>query len=217
MIGERLDTAGSPDSDVRLAPMSSVTWCAGRNPVPLRRHPDRPLPAPRPDTFSVTPARGKRNRHVCAGDRAGTQVRRQGEEVTDEYDITLDAGADGFDGGTAHAVVIADIEARPGRDKAGAEGTAAVGTSRRNGAGLLGVAGVVAVLGAAALVAAAIAALSLLLPVWAAATIVAVILFIVAAVMAAVSRKQVEQVLPPAAESIDSIKRDIDEIKEARR
>ncbi|OBF11989.1 phage holin family protein [Mycobacterium sp. ACS4331] len=85
------------------------------------------------------------------------------------------------------------------------------------GAGLLGAAGVVAVLGAAALVAAAIAALSLVLPVWAAATIVAVVLFIAAAVMAAVSRKQVDQVPPPAAESIDSIKRDFDEIKEARR
>ncbi len=85
------------------------------------------------------------------------------------------------------------------------------------GAGLLGVAGVITVLGAAALVAAAVAALSLLLPVWAAAAIVAVVLFLAAAVIAAVSRKQVEQVPPPAAESIDSIKRDIDEIKEARR
>jgi Flp pilus assembly protein TadB len=84
------------------------------------------------------------------------------------------------------------------------------------GAGLISVAGLLAVLGLMTVIAAAVAGLSLALPVWAAAAIVAVVLFVGAGVAALVSRKQVEQVPPPAAESVDSVKLDLEEIKEAR-
>lgn len=84
------------------------------------------------------------------------------------------------------------------------------------GAGLISAAGLLAVLGLMTVIAAAVAALSLVLPVWAAAVIVAVVLFLCAGVAALVSRKQVQQVPPPAAESVDSVKHDLEEIKEAR-
>jgi uncharacterized membrane protein YqjE len=84
------------------------------------------------------------------------------------------------------------------------------------GAGLAGAAGVFAVLGLATLVAAAVAALALVLPVWAAAVIVAVVLFAIAGVAALVGKKQVEQVPPPAAVSLDSVKTDVAELKGAR-
>ena len=83
------------------------------------------------------------------------------------------------------------------------------------GAGLISIAGLFAVLGAATLVAAAVAALSLVLAVWAAAVIVAAALFLCALVAALVSRRQVQQVPMPAAESVDSVKLDIEEIKDA--
>ncbi|OBG80647.1 hypothetical protein A5699_10410 [Mycobacterium sp. E802] len=84
------------------------------------------------------------------------------------------------------------------------------------GAGLISAAGLLAVLGLATVIAAAVAALSLVLPVWAAAVIVAAVLFLGAGVAAMVSRNQVQQVPPRAAESVDSVKQDLDELKEAR-
>ncbi|RSS66753.1 phage holin family protein [Streptomyces sp. WAC06614] len=83
------------------------------------------------------------------------------------------------------------------------------------GGGLFGGAGLVGVLGAQALVAAAIAALSLVLPLWAAALVVGVVLAAVAAVLAMAGKKQVASAGGPAPEkSIDSIKADVAEIKE---
>lgn len=84
------------------------------------------------------------------------------------------------------------------------------------GAGLISAAGLLAVLGLMTAIAAAVAAIALVLPVWAAAVIVAAVLFIGAAVAAVVSRSQAKQVPPPAAESVDSVKQDLDELKEAR-
>ncbi|OMC04431.1 hypothetical protein A5733_21455 [Mycobacterium sp. NS-7484] len=84
------------------------------------------------------------------------------------------------------------------------------------GAGLISAAGLLAVLGLATVIAAAVAALSLVLPVWAAAVIVAAVLFLGAGVAAMVSRNQVQKVPPRAAESVDSVKHDLDELKEAR-
>ncbi|OMC39405.1 hypothetical protein A5740_26795 [Mycobacterium sp. GA-1841] len=84
------------------------------------------------------------------------------------------------------------------------------------GAGLISAAGLLAVLGLATVIAAAVAALSLVLPVWAAAVIVAAVLFLGAGVAAMVSRNQVQQVPPRAAEAVDSVKQDLDELKEAR-
>jgi hypothetical protein len=64
------------------------------------------------------------------------------------------------------------------------------------GAGLFSAAGLVAVFGLGSVIAAAIAALSLALPVWAAALIVAVVLFAVAGVAGLVSKKQLDQASP---------------------
>lgn len=84
------------------------------------------------------------------------------------------------------------------------------------GAGLVGTAGLLAVIGLMTLVAAAVAALALVLPVWAAAVLVAVVLFVAAAVAALLGKKRAQQVPPPTAESVDSVKADIVEIKGAR-
>lgn len=84
------------------------------------------------------------------------------------------------------------------------------------GAGLISVAGLLSVLGLATLIAAAVAALALVLPVWAAAVIVAMVLFIAAGIAALFSRKQAQEVAPPAAQSVESVKADIKEVKDAR-
>ena len=84
------------------------------------------------------------------------------------------------------------------------------------GAGMIGAAGLLAVLGLATLIAGAVAALALVLPVWASAVIVAAVLFVAAGIAAAVSRKQAQHVPPPTNEALDSVKMDIDEIKAAR-
>ncbi|WP_113701092.1 phage holin family protein [Nonomuraea lactucae] len=83
------------------------------------------------------------------------------------------------------------------------------------GAGLFGAAGMVAFFGAAALVAAVILLLSLVLPGWIAAVIVAVVLFVLAAVLGLVGRAQVKRATPPVpSETIASVKADIDAVKE---
>lgn len=85
------------------------------------------------------------------------------------------------------------------------------------GAGLFGTAGVLALYGVGALIATVIAALSLLLPVWAAAGIVTLVLFAAAGVAALVGKNKVSDGLPPAPEqTIDNIKDDIATIKGER-
>ncbi|MDX2762786.1 phage holin family protein [Streptomyces europaeiscabiei] len=82
------------------------------------------------------------------------------------------------------------------------------------GGGLLGAAGAVAYVGFMTLAAAAVGALSLVLDVWAAALIVMAVLFVIAAVLAAVGRAQLRQATPPRPEqALDSVKADMDEIK----
>lgn len=84
------------------------------------------------------------------------------------------------------------------------------------GGGLFGGAGLVGFLAAQALVGAVIAALALLLPVWASALIVAALLAAVTAVMAAAGKKQIAKAGTPAPEqAINSVKADVAEIKEA--
>jgi tetrahydromethanopterin S-methyltransferase subunit C len=83
------------------------------------------------------------------------------------------------------------------------------------GAGLFSAAGLVAVFGLG-LIAAAIAALSLALPVWAAALIVAVVLFAVAGVAGLVSKKQLGQASPTPEMTVANVKQDIHEVKDAR-
>ena len=84
------------------------------------------------------------------------------------------------------------------------------------GAGLFSAAGLVAVFGLGSLVAAAIAALSLALPVWAAALIVAVVLFAVSGIAALVSKKQLDQASPTPEMTVANVKQDIHELKDAR-
>lgn len=84
------------------------------------------------------------------------------------------------------------------------------------GAGLISAAGLLSVLGLMTLIAAGVAALALVLPVWAAAVIVAVLLFLAAGIAALLSRKQAAEIAPPAKESAESVKADIKEVKDAR-
>jgi len=83
------------------------------------------------------------------------------------------------------------------------------------GAGMLGGAGVVAGYGVAVLLVAVVAALDLVLPLWAAALIVAVVLLGAAAVVGALGRRRVAESGPPVPErAVASTRRDINEIKE---
>lgn len=81
------------------------------------------------------------------------------------------------------------------------------------GAGLFGGAGFFAALGVMTLVAAAVAALSLVLDVWLAAVIIAVVLFVIAGIAALVGKKQVGSAGPPQ-RTIENVKKDIAEVKE---
>lgn len=84
------------------------------------------------------------------------------------------------------------------------------------GAGFLSAAGLAAVFGVAAVVTAAVAALALVLPVWAAALIVAVILFAITGIAALTSRKQLTQASPTPEMTVASVKQDLDEVKGVR-
>ncbi|MFF9287607.1 phage holin family protein [Streptomyces griseosporeus] len=84
------------------------------------------------------------------------------------------------------------------------------------GGGLFGGAGLTGFLMAQALVATAIAALSVMLPVWAAALILTAVLGVITAVMALSRRKQIKEGAPPTPEqTVDSVKADVAEIKES--
>jgi VIT1/CCC1 family predicted Fe2+/Mn2+ transporter len=84
------------------------------------------------------------------------------------------------------------------------------------GAGLLSVAGLLAILGLATFVTSAVAALALVLPLWAAALVVGLILFAAAGIAGLVSKKQIEQTTPVPEQTVASVKEDINEVKEAR-
>ncbi|HNA49318.1 MAG TPA: phage holin family protein [Mycobacterium sp.] len=83
------------------------------------------------------------------------------------------------------------------------------------GAGLISAAGLLAVLAVATLIAAAVAGLAVVLPVWAAALIVGVVLLALAGGSALISRREVETVTPAVPETMASVKNDIDEVKGA--
>ncbi|MFE3036464.1 phage holin family protein [Streptomyces canus] len=83
------------------------------------------------------------------------------------------------------------------------------------GGGLFGGAGLMGVLTLQALVATGIAALSLVLDVWAAALIVTAVLAVVTGLMALLGKQQISNASPPAPEqTMDSVKADVAEIKE---
>ncbi|MFJ9248607.1 phage holin family protein [Streptomyces sp. NPDC101776] len=83
------------------------------------------------------------------------------------------------------------------------------------GGGLFGGAGLMGVLTLQALAATAIAALSLVMDVWAAALIVTAVLAVVTALMAVLGKRQISKASPPAPDqTIDSVKADVAEIRE---
>jgi len=91
----------------------------------------------------------------------------------------------------------------------------AKGKRAGRGGGLLGAAGALAYVGLFALAAAAGAALALVLPVWAAALVVAGALFLIAGLLALVGRAQLRQVGPPTPQrAIGSVRADVEVIKE---
>jgi len=83
------------------------------------------------------------------------------------------------------------------------------------GAGLFGGAGLFALLGLATLVGAGVAALALVLDVWLAALIVAVVLFAIAGISALIGKKKIGQAGAPE-RAIKSVKQDIAEVKGRR-
>lgn len=82
------------------------------------------------------------------------------------------------------------------------------------GLGMFGAGGLLALLGSMAAVATAIIALSLVLPTWAAALIVTVALFLIAAVVALLGKKQVEQAKPTPERTMSNVKQDVAAVKE---
>lgn len=83
------------------------------------------------------------------------------------------------------------------------------------GAGLFSAAALLAVLGLATAIAAVVAAIALVLPVWAAAAIVALVLFLAAGGAALFSKKEIEEVAPAAPRTVDNVKHDIQEVRDA--
>jgi hypothetical protein len=91
---------------------------------------------------------------------------------------------------------------------------AAKGKKAGIGIGMFSAAGLLAFFGVAALLTAATAALALVLPTWAAALIVAAVLFAGAALVALGGKKQVDQATPAKPErALEGIKEDIDTVK----
>ncbi|MDQ1044491.1 phage holin family protein [Streptomyces sp. V4I2] len=82
------------------------------------------------------------------------------------------------------------------------------------GGGLLGAASAVAYAGFLALAATGAAALSLILPVWAAALIVTAVLFALAGLLAVTGRAQLRRATPPTPEeALGSVRADVQEIR----
>ena len=82
------------------------------------------------------------------------------------------------------------------------------------GIGMFSAAGLLAFLGLSTLVATAILALALVLPGWAAALIVAVLLFAGAGVAGVLGKKEVDQATPPAPErTIANVREDVATVK----
>ncbi|MEU0912015.1 phage holin family protein [Streptomyces althioticus] len=82
------------------------------------------------------------------------------------------------------------------------------------GGGMLGAAGAFGYAGLLALAATGIAALDLVLPLWAAALIITGVLFLIAGVLALTGRGQLRRATPPKPErTLGSVKADVEEIK----
>ncbi|WP_222851323.1 phage holin family protein [Phytoactinopolyspora mesophila] len=80
------------------------------------------------------------------------------------------------------------------------------------GLGLFGSAGLFAFFGTAVLITAAILALDLAVPAWAAALIVAAVLFVLALIAALVGKREIQQAKPMPERAAENVRRDIEEI-----
>jgi len=84
------------------------------------------------------------------------------------------------------------------------------------GIGLFGGGGVLALYGTGAAVATLIIVFDLFLPLWLAALIVTVVLFLLAGILALIGKNQFTKAVPPEpAAAIESVKADVDEVKQA--
>lgn len=83
------------------------------------------------------------------------------------------------------------------------------------GAGLFTATGVLGMYGLAALTATGIIALDLVLPLWAAGSIVTVVLFIAAGIAGLVGKKQVQEASPVPERTMANLKRDVREVRES--
>jgi uncharacterized membrane protein YqjE len=84
------------------------------------------------------------------------------------------------------------------------------------GAGLFGAGGVLALYGIGALIATLIIVFDLFLPLWLAALVIATSLFLIAGILALIGKKQVTKAVPPEPKAaIESVKADVDEVKQA--
>lgn len=84
------------------------------------------------------------------------------------------------------------------------------------GAGLFSVAGVLAWFGLGALTATAIIVLALVLPLWVAALIPTLVLFVAAGIAGLVGRKHLRQASPTPERAVENVRRDVQEVKESR-
>lgn len=82
------------------------------------------------------------------------------------------------------------------------------------GAGLFSAAGLLGLFGFATLVATAVIALDLVLPLWASALIVAALILLAAGVAAVVGKKQFQHASPKPDRTVESVKKDVQELKE---
>lgn len=83
------------------------------------------------------------------------------------------------------------------------------------GAGLFGAAGMLAVLAAGSFVAAAILLLALVMPAWLAAVVVGAVLLAVAGLLGLIGKRRVAEAAPPTPDmAIESVRTDIDMMKE---
>ena len=86
------------------------------------------------------------------------------------------------------------------------------------GAGMLGGGGLIALYGLGCLIACAVLAISLALAAWLAALIVGLVLLAVAGAAALAGKRRLQKAVPPVpAETVDSVKADVEQIKERAR
>ncbi|MGV9408570.1 phage holin family protein [Nocardia sp. NPDC003693] len=92
------------------------------------------------------------------------------------------------------------------------------GKGMAKGVGIAGAGGLLAFYGGGALIAAAILALALVVPAWAAALIVAVVLFALGAIAGLAGKKAVDEATPPVpAEAIKDVREDVEVLENRSR